>query len=229
MIENIGKHYLYRHIRLDTGEPFYVGVGTKNKRRHNNIEAEYHRAYVKTGKKQIWKNIVNKTDYEVEILLESDDYDFIKQKEIEFVALYGRINLNTGILANLTDGGEGTLGRVVSEREKEICRATARKTFTGKPQSEEHKRKRFLYMCGENNPNYGKETTEEIKQKLRDALSGENCYASKRIEHEETGEIYFSIKNAAEMCGYNYSTLRAYLNGSLVNKTKLRYYEKKEQ
>ena len=23
-----GKHYLYRHIRLDTNQPFYIGIGT---------------------------------------------------------------------------------------------------------------------------------------------------------------------------------------------------------
>lgn len=29
MIQNIGKYYLYRHIRLDLGSPFYIGIGTK--------------------------------------------------------------------------------------------------------------------------------------------------------------------------------------------------------
>lgn len=29
MIVSNGKYYLYRHIRLDTNEVFYVGIGTK--------------------------------------------------------------------------------------------------------------------------------------------------------------------------------------------------------
>ena len=29
MIEDQGKYYLYRHIRLDTNEPFYIGIGKK--------------------------------------------------------------------------------------------------------------------------------------------------------------------------------------------------------
>jgi hypothetical protein len=198
----MGKHYLYRHIRLDDDEPFYVGVGTKNKRTHSTIESEYNRAYSKSNRSGFWKNIIGVTEYEVEILLESDDYE-----------------------CNLTDGGEGTVGRVLTKEQKEISRQTAIKTFTGKAQTEEHIRKRFLNMCGENNPNFGVVTTEEIKQKLREALSGENSYASKRVINDETGEIYYSVKNAAECCGYNYSTLRAYLNGSLRNPTKLRYYE----
>ena len=30
MIVENGKYYLYRHIRLDKNEPFYIGIGTKN-------------------------------------------------------------------------------------------------------------------------------------------------------------------------------------------------------
>lgn len=104
------RHYLYRHIRLDKNEPFYIGIGTKQKRNHYSIQSEYNRAFNKNRKESyIWNNIVNKPAYEVEILLESDDYEFIKNKEIEFIKLYGRINLNTGCLANMTDGGDGIL------------------------------------------------------------------------------------------------------------------------
>lgn len=31
MIVEDGKYYLYRHIRNDKNEPFYIGVGTKSK------------------------------------------------------------------------------------------------------------------------------------------------------------------------------------------------------
>lgn len=48
----------------------------------------YMRANNKSSRNNFWKRIVKKTEYEVEILLESDDYDFIKQKEVEFIALF---------------------------------------------------------------------------------------------------------------------------------------------
>ncbi len=107
MIENEGKYYLYRHTRLDTGEPFYVGIGTKGERTSNRMSTLYNRAYSKDRRNNIWVRIIAKTQYEVEILLESNDYNFVKQKEIEFIALYGRINNDTGFLTNMTDGGEG--------------------------------------------------------------------------------------------------------------------------
>lgn len=116
-----GIHYLYRHTRLDKDEPFYIGIGTKRRDREAKTnKTEYQRAYAKSGRNSVWKNITVKTDYEVEILLESDNYEFIKQKEVEFITLYGRINKKSGILANLTDGGEGTKGLLVSESTKKL-------------------------------------------------------------------------------------------------------------
>jgi hypothetical protein len=116
MIEDNGKYYLYRYVRLDKNVPFYIGIGTKTnkKRGFQSYKSEYHRAFSKHHS-VILDKIKTKTLYNVEILLESNNYEFIKQKEIEFVKLYGRINKNNGSLANLTEGGDGTVGTVVSE------------------------------------------------------------------------------------------------------------------
>ena len=97
--------YLDKHIRLDTNEVFYVGIGGKYRPNQKN-------------RNTIWKRIVAKTDYKIEIILESNDYEFIKQKEIELIKFYGRINLGNGTLANLTDGGEGTIGLKMSDERK---------------------------------------------------------------------------------------------------------------
>ena len=125
MIQDTGKYYLYRHIRLDKGTPFYIGVGTKSTKKPNfrSIKSEYLRGYTYHKENSIWKNIVNKTEYKVEILMESDDYSFILLKEEEFIKLYGRLNIKTGILSNLTNGGEGNLGRKtkpLTEKHKKI-------------------------------------------------------------------------------------------------------------
>lgn len=106
MIVQEGAYYLYRHIRLDNNVPFYVGIGEKVDE-FKSYRREYSRAFDKIKRNDYWKRIVNITDYKVEILLESDDVKFIKEKEIEFVALYGRSNLDKGPLCNLTDGGDG--------------------------------------------------------------------------------------------------------------------------
>lgn len=95
--------YVYRHIRQDKDQPFYIGVGsTKN----------YARAYEKCRRNQYWKNIVSITKYDIEILLDNLTLDEANKKEIEFISLYGRKDNGTGILANQTDGGEGGKGIV---------------------------------------------------------------------------------------------------------------------
>ena len=121
MIVSEGKYYLYRHIRLDKNEPFYIGIGTK-KEGCKTYSCFYKRANDSSNRRnKLWKDVNNKTKYEVEILLESDDYEFIKQKEIEFTILYGRKDLKTGSLCNLTNGGEGCLGTIFTEeRNKKI-------------------------------------------------------------------------------------------------------------
>lgn len=101
-----GKHYLYIHIRLDNNNIFYVGIGTKY-----NHNKDYTRAKAKgTQRNYIWRGIVSRTEYKVRILFENNDYNFIKQKEIELIAKHGQIIKNTGTLCNLNDGGDGMLG-----------------------------------------------------------------------------------------------------------------------
>jgi hypothetical protein len=103
--------YLYRHIRLDKNEPFYIGIGTSN---------EYKRAYNFHNRSNHWKNVTHKTQYEVEIVLDNLTWEEACIKEIEFIKLYGRKDLNMGSLVNLTDGGEGFLGYKHTQNAKDI-------------------------------------------------------------------------------------------------------------
>jgi hypothetical protein len=128
---NYGKRYstmalVYRHIRLDKNEPFYIGVASS-----------YKRAYSKNGRNSIWNRIVSKSDYEIEVLVDNISREHALEKEIEFIKLYGRINTGTGTLCNLTDGGEGACKSIVSEetRRKKSLR------FKGIKLSEEHRNK----------------------------------------------------------------------------------------
>lgn len=97
------KYFVYRHVRLDKNEPFYIGIGTVSK------GGLYNRAFSKK-RNNLWGKITEKTNYRVEILFETNKAQEVFSKEIEFIKLYGRISDNTGVLANLTTGGEGVSG-----------------------------------------------------------------------------------------------------------------------
>jgi hypothetical protein len=106
---------VYRHIRTDINEPFYIGIGDKE-----------NRAYSQRSRNKYWKNIAKK-GYEVEIMFEDLTWDQACEKEKEFIALYGRKDLKTGTLVNLTDGGEGALGRPMTERLKKVLKDSTNK------------------------------------------------------------------------------------------------------
>lgn len=95
----MNNHILYRHIRLDKNEVFYVGIA-------NNTT----RPYSKHSRNRYWYNVVSKTDYKVDIVFDDLTRDEVEQKEMEFISLYGRKDLGIGTLVNMTDGGTGGLG-----------------------------------------------------------------------------------------------------------------------
>src|SRR5437868_46517 len=109
------KYYLYRHIRLDTNEPFYIGIGTKFSKRPKSFKSEYQRAH-SFQRNDLWFKITNKSKYDIEILFESNNRNVIIEKEKEFIKLYGRIDLETGTLANHTDGGDYNEGAIKSRK-----------------------------------------------------------------------------------------------------------------
>jgi hypothetical protein len=63
---------LYRHIRLDKNEPFYIGVSKTQTR-----------PYIKNGRNKRWKEIVSKTEYSVEILFDDLTWEQAQEKEKE--------------------------------------------------------------------------------------------------------------------------------------------------
>jgi len=98
------KYYVYRHIRLDKNIPFYIGLGTKQNS-YAAFEVEYNRAF-SLERSDFWKRITDKTNYKVEIVFESNNYQEVKDKEIELISLYKKIN-DGGSLCNISIGGDG--------------------------------------------------------------------------------------------------------------------------
>jgi hypothetical protein len=133
--------YLYRHIRLDKNEPFYIGIGK---------ELTYGRAYDKSERSKYWKNITSSTNYKVEIMLENLSWEEACKKEKEFIQLYGRKDLEQGTLCNFTSGGEGAYGRLLSK---------------------ESKQKISKSVSGSKHGMYGKNHTKEAVEKIIKAAS----------------------------------------------------------
>ena len=93
--------YVYKHTRLDTNEIFYIGIGSDN---------SFNRAFSKKKRNNFWKNIISKTEYKVDIIYNNVSWKEACLIETQLIQQYGRRNLNTGILCNLTNGGDGVNG-----------------------------------------------------------------------------------------------------------------------
>lgn len=176
--------YVYRHIRLDTNQPFYIGVGSDTK---------FLRAYNFKARNIFWKRVVEKTEFEVEILFTDLSWEEACAKEVEFIKLYGRYDLNRGTLVNLTDGGDGSVGVIKSEATKKRVSValmgkkrsqeaveSLRRGSVGKNKgrifSEDHKRKIGLGNIGKH---YRKHTDEvraiiKAKRALQTNTRGKN-------------------------------------------------------
>src|ERR1700727_296830 len=95
---------VYRYLRTDLDQPFYIGIGTLKRARDT-----------KWGRSTFFKRIRDKHPIELEILEDELDWNTAAEKEKWWIKLYGRIDNSTGILCNMTDGGEGRIGHIPSQ------------------------------------------------------------------------------------------------------------------
>jgi len=175
------KYYIYFHINPVTKEVFYIGKGYGN------------RAYFKRRRNKFWNNIINKYGDPIIIIVKkniSEKYAFILEKT--YIKLFGRRNLNEGMLVNLTDGGEGLSGFKHScESKKLISESKKENTYNlGKKHTEESKKKMSKSSIGKNLGNtnaLGYKHSEEAKDKISEVHKG-NIYMLDKKHSEETKE-----------------------------------------
>lgn len=149
------KHYVYVHIRNDTDEVFYVGQGIGD------------RAWDKTGRNRWWRHIVEKHGYTPWVIESGITKQVADKLEIDLIAEYGRADLGEGNLVNLTDGGDGGLGRAITDEEREAKRQQmiGNKHSLGRVMPDWEKVNRSA-------ANLGQKRTEETKQALAAAKVG---------------------------------------------------------
>jgi len=223
MLVEKGKYYLYRHIRLDKNEPFYVGIGSKKNANFFTMSNEYERAFVKKRRSAWWQSIVEKTDYTIDIICESNDYDFIQEKEKEFIKIHKET------LCNMTLGGEGTLGLEPWNKGLSIW-VDRQHPNIGRKLTEETKRKKSesmknspLNLKGKKLPDWWKDKIRQTKFGKNNPMFGKKSPKAKVVVNIVTGVEYGSIMESAKSTPYQFQYVSAMLNGSKPNKTNLRY------
>jgi hypothetical protein len=161
-------YYVYAYLRED-GTPYYIGKGKKKRAwadhpRDNGIEL---RPVDLTRIKIIAHKLFEHEAYSLEKIL-------IKQ--------YGRKDLNTGILRNMADGGEGRTGPLVYSEEGKRIRAekmSGDKNPSCRPEVRETKRK-FMLDFWQNNPHKKKFTTDRMTTRANPNNNRVSCVVCKK-------------------------------------------------
>lgn len=174
---------------LETGDgcPFYVGKGTNC--RYKDHRKEANQLLHKPGRKSYKVNVIHflwsqRLNFIEEIFCSNLSEQEALELEIEAIQAYGRIR-NGGILTNMTDGGEGTSGRICSYETKEKIGSGNRGKKRTKRQIEQnrawHKGKSLSPETREKIRNFfkGKPLSDEHKEKVRQKAIG-------RIHSNET-------------------------------------------
>ena len=150
------KFYIYFHINPLKNEVFYVGKG------------EGKRIYQKQNRNKYWINTSNKYGYIVDIIESDLTEEQAFEREVFYIKKIGRRDLGLGTLVNMTDGGDGGVGRIqsIEERNKRSSSLKGRiSPMKGIKHSDESKLKM-------SNKRKGMKFSEAHKQKLSDAKKG---------------------------------------------------------
>ena len=180
------RFYTYAYLREDK-TPYYVGKGQRK------------RIYHQSGKPCRVPKDKARIIFLKQNLTEEDAF----KHEIYMIAVFGRKDLGTGILHNRTDGGDGASGAVRSEETKQkmsealkgrvfteehrknIGKSSKGRIFTEKSRQKMSK-SQLGKRIGQKNPWYGKNHTEETKNKLRELNRGSNNHFYGKNHKEET-------------------------------------------
>lgn len=222
------RHCVYIHRKADDGVPFYVGKATLKKRRGKLV---MERPYCRTSRSQWWHRTVAKHGLAVEIVAMFPTDAAAQAHEMALIEEIGRANLGKGSLINLTDGGDGQAGIIMSASTRAKHSANAKKPRTeawvnsiraarknggnggvvkrGDKLPDWWRERISNGVRGNNNPMFGK--------------TGEKHPTSRRVVDLATGESFPSVTAAARAIGVRMQTLHNMLTGFRPNCTAMRF------
>ena len=176
-MKNSNKVCVYRHRRLDTNKVFYIGMGSIKRSKDRGKRRNEH-----------WNNIVNKTDYEIEIVAEGLDWDTACELEILLISEYGLNNLS-----NLTLGGEGYLGYSHTEEFKnKLSKLNSERVWTEESREKMSKSKTGTIM------------PESFRKQMSERFKNNNPRSIKVI-NTETNIIYQTITEVYNLLNFDKS------------------------
>jgi hypothetical protein len=229
--------YVYRHITIDTKELFYIGKG-KGRRAYDQ------------NHNRLWKNIVEKHNYIIEFIKENLTEEEALRLEKELIDQYRpRANFSvggrggaTGLKRSKEDIAKRsrTQSRQRSTPEARARQSLLSKEIASRPGMKEKAvegRRPWLEKVKNGevpNPWKGRVVSEETRKMISESQKGEKGYwygkisgSAKKVIDLDTGEIFPSLKKAAESVGGSFRPMiRRMVIGKRYKKHLFAYYNK---
>jgi hypothetical protein len=181
---NPNRFYTYAYLREDR-TPYYIGKGKRN------------RAYNKHQKGISVPKDKSRIIFLKQNLTEAEAF----RHEIYMIAVFGRKDLGTGILRNMTNGGEGPSGMVHSEETKDKIRQRAMgrkasqktkqklsKIHKGRKHTEEWKKIQSERMKG-NTYGLGRKHSPDSLKKMSESQKGKKVSEEAKRKMSESGKV----------------------------------------
>lgn len=164
------RFYTYAYLRED-GTPYYIGKGKERRayERHKRGNLKDFRPKYTDGKIDYNRILILKKNLTENQSILHEEY---------MISIFGRKDNKTGILINLTDGGQigGTPGYIFTEERK----MQVSKQFKGIPQNSEFVKRRSESVKMHYNSDEGKKTIEYLNKKKKEYFSSEQ--GKKRLQ-----------------------------------------------
>jgi hypothetical protein len=167
-------YYVYEYLRTDN-TPYYIGKGRKN------------RAFTKQG-----HTVPLPSKDRIRFVAENLSAEDAKNLEIDLISKYGRKDNGTGILRNMTDGGEGSPGRIVTEEQKRKIKLARAKQITTEETREKMRQ-----------AHTGRVHSAETKQKMTDSALGKkkSLETIQRIKEARKKQVIVTVQVTCPHCG----------------------------
>lgn len=205
----MNKHLIYGLVDPRDGSLRYIGKssqGLLRAREHNypsylDVDKTYCGNWIRKLQKL-------KLKYTWVVIQEFEDADILSQAEIHWISYYRSIGFR---LTNMTNGGEGSVDYVTSQETK----AKISTALKGRVRSMSHSSAISAAKMGKSNGKHSEEHRKNISNGHRNSdKSRERAKRWQKSIIDQHGNIYTSIKDAAQQIKVKPPNISAVLNGT---------------